>query len=151
MPGGRYRESSGGGIRLMPAGDPRKVAAKNCCDIEYRYEISLKDKKLYVRCLSVSWYERGEGDKWVELAAPKEKELFSGTFDAFSAWVDEEEAKERRELAEEKGFSVVPSGDKFVWNRPNPNGTTGHYTSPDKYDSEVAAWDAAYEQARNMR
>src|SRR6266702_4289456 len=41
-PGGIYHQGNGGGVRLMPQGNPAKVAEKNCSDIEYRYEVSCK-------------------------------------------------------------------------------------------------------------
>jgi hypothetical protein len=37
-----------GGIRMMPQGDPDEVSSKHCSDIEYRYEISMRNEKLYV-------------------------------------------------------------------------------------------------------
>lgn len=43
--GGRPYCENGGGVRLMPQGDPFEVASKNCGDIEYRYEISMKANK----------------------------------------------------------------------------------------------------------
>lgn len=39
-PGGEYNKYAGGGVRLMPQGNPKTVACQNCADIEYRYEIS---------------------------------------------------------------------------------------------------------------
>jgi hypothetical protein len=37
-----YNRMSGGGVRFMPAGNPMDVAAKECSDVEYRYEIYQK-------------------------------------------------------------------------------------------------------------
>jgi hypothetical protein len=37
-----YNRFAGGGVLLMPSGDPLNVAAKYCCDIRYRYEIYQK-------------------------------------------------------------------------------------------------------------
>lgn len=64
--------TSGGGVRLMPGGDPAKVADKHCGDIEYRYEISLKGTDLHVKAM------RASGEV-----------LFTGTFAAFAAWAPE--------------------------------------------------------------
>jgi hypothetical protein len=61
-PGGDYRWCTGGGVRLMPQGDPRSVATTNCSDIEYRYEIFLDSKnELRVRAYTVNaWQEYSE-------------------------------------------------------------------------------------------
>ncbi len=40
-PNGRYRQTTGGGARMMPQGEPVIVAQAHCSDIEYRYEIAL--------------------------------------------------------------------------------------------------------------
>jgi hypothetical protein len=40
-PKGQYHTSKGGGVRLMPQGNPGEVACKNCSDIAYRYEIKM--------------------------------------------------------------------------------------------------------------
>jgi hypothetical protein len=50
-PAGKYRQTTGGGARMMPQGEPSTVAARHCGDIEYRYEISQsKNGKLNVKC-----------------------------------------------------------------------------------------------------
>lgn len=79
-PTGKYRWINGGGVRLMPQGDPKKVAQENCSDIEYRYELFMKKNTLHIRCFSVS--------AWTEYS---EKRLFSGTFEAFEKWVAKKE------------------------------------------------------------
>lgn len=66
-----------GGLRLMPSGD-WKVAALNCADIEYRYEITCPGEGLCVKLSAVS-YE----DEWTETV------LFDGTFVAFKARASE--------------------------------------------------------------
>jgi hypothetical protein len=38
---------TGGNARFMPQGKPLAVAAKHCCDIEYRYEIRANGVKAY--------------------------------------------------------------------------------------------------------
>ena len=73
LPGGRYRKFTGGGVRLMPQGNPRTVAVHNCPDIEYRYEISFKGNKLLIKALRGSWYNH----------EVKESALFKGTFEKF--------------------------------------------------------------------
>jgi hypothetical protein len=58
LPGGQYSGfSSGGGVRLMPQGDPIEVATKNCSDIEYRYVVYKKGDKLRVIAFrtSIPW------------------------------------------------------------------------------------------------
>ncbi len=58
-PKGKYRGFNGGGVRLMPQGDPTKVAQEHCSDIEYRYEISqftIKPHKLRVQCFEGKWW-----------------------------------------------------------------------------------------------
>jgi hypothetical protein len=57
-PGGSYRWCVGGDVRLMPQGDPQKVATTNCSDIEYRYEVFLgNENELRVRAYVVSAWE----------------------------------------------------------------------------------------------
>jgi hypothetical protein len=67
--------SNGGGCRLMPSGNPTKVAGKNCSDIAYRYEISMVNETLTIKAFEGSWWEE-----------PKETCIFSGTFDDFYNW-----------------------------------------------------------------
>lgn len=38
-PGGKNSEWNGGGVRMMPQGDPMEVACANCRDIAFHYEI----------------------------------------------------------------------------------------------------------------
>ena len=79
-PGGRYRAYSGGGVRLMPQGDPCIVASENCSDIEYRYEIYQSiDNDLCIRAYSVSAWEEYEEellcDCLLSVFATRAKEL----------------------------------------------------------------------------
>ncbi len=73
-PGGKYRGFTGGGVRFMPQGEPAWVATKSCCDIEYRYEISMapNGKKLIIRAFAGSWWDE-----------PKERVIFYGPFEDF--------------------------------------------------------------------
>lgn len=66
---GEHVESyQGGGVRLMPCGKWQDVAPR---DIEYRYEISLKDGELHIRAFEAGFsYPE---DK------PRESEIFAGT------------------------------------------------------------------------
>jgi hypothetical protein len=43
-----------GGVRLMPSGDPLKVAHKKCADIEYRYQFSVIEGRPIVRAFEVN-------------------------------------------------------------------------------------------------
>lgn len=47
----------GGNARFMPQGDPRKVAAKNCADIQYRYFIAAHDSGILKGKVTVEAYE----------------------------------------------------------------------------------------------
>lgn len=79
-PKGAYRASSGGGVRLMPQGKPDKVAAKNCSDIEYRYEIYQgNDNELRIRAYTVR---------------NKEELLTDCKFSEFANWAKSWEAQE---------------------------------------------------------
>jgi hypothetical protein len=49
-----YPHMRGGGTRVLPSGDPKLIAPKYCSDIEYRYEITAKGGKLYVKAYSVN-------------------------------------------------------------------------------------------------
>lgn len=69
-PGGEYNSMAGGGVRLMPQGDPMQVAQKECGDIEYRYEIEQRPKlkakrerlvtevgkELWIKAFSGNWW-----------------------------------------------------------------------------------------------
>jgi hypothetical protein len=82
----------GGGVRLMPAGDPTAVALANCSDIEYRYEITvgtplpkaiegIARKKpvapeLLIRAFKGNWWD----------SKAEENEIFNGTFTRFHLW-----------------------------------------------------------------
>lgn len=74
FPGGTYRSLVGGGVRLMPQGEPALVATNNCADIEYRYEIMMGTggKKLIIKALAGSWYD-----------TVKERVIFYGPFEDF--------------------------------------------------------------------
>lgn len=61
---------SGGGVRLMPLGDPNTVAMDNCSDIEWRYEIYSHNGVLFVKVFNLDL-------------------TFEGTFDAFYKWAME--------------------------------------------------------------
>lgn len=75
-PGSNSRQWSGGGVRLMPPGDPTKVACTNCSDIQYRYEIFMRDDALQIRAISGNWWDQ----------KPKEDVIFTGSFDDFYTW-----------------------------------------------------------------
>src|SRR5215475_1386730 len=63
-PNGKYRAYSGGNARLMPQGDPLTVAAQNCADIQYRYEIYQgNNQKLRVRAYSVDAWEKSKASE----------------------------------------------------------------------------------------
>ncbi len=76
--------SHGGGVRFMPQGDPRMVAVARCCDIEYRYEVTVRVK---VKDLYITAYEVSAWDEY------SEKKIFSGPLKKFTAWAKEEENK----------------------------------------------------------
>lgn len=61
-PGGNYRNFSGGGVRLMPSGEPIQVAVENCGDIQYRYEIEQRTVKgkpeLWITAFAGNWWEK---------------------------------------------------------------------------------------------
>ena len=66
----------GGGVRMMPQGKPLQVAAKNCGDIQYRYEIFQgNDGALRVRAYGVDAWEN-----------PTEKLLTDCALEDFTAW-----------------------------------------------------------------
>jgi hypothetical protein len=44
LPDPKYPTSQGGGVRLMPQGDPKEVAGKYCSDIQYRYVVEQEAK-----------------------------------------------------------------------------------------------------------
>lgn len=73
----------GGGVRLLHSGDWKTVAPG---DIEYRYEISLKNSNLIIKACAVR--ETGN-DTW------EEEVLFNGTLSKFDSWNEKEEAKAR--------------------------------------------------------
>jgi hypothetical protein len=91
-PGGTYHGNRGGGVRLMPSGDPTQVACKECNDIEYRYEIFMgtplpkiieaRARKqevkpnLIVKAFSGNWWDGKE----------EEKLIYSGSFNKFYTW-----------------------------------------------------------------
>ena len=83
---GDRRASSGGGVRLMPDGDPLTVASKECCDIDYRYEISFND---VTNSLDVKAFKIGNhfDDKGLT-----DRCIFDGTFTDFGAWASRDEA-----------------------------------------------------------
>lgn len=82
---------NGGGVRLMPAGNPTEIASTKCSDIAYRYEISFgtqlpehikrRAKKLdpaptlLIKAFDGSWWDE-----------PKENEIFNGKFEDFYKW-----------------------------------------------------------------
>jgi len=61
-PGGVYNAWSGGGVRLMPQGDPATVATEQCGDIEYRYEVYEKKVRgkpeLWIKAFNGSWWHK---------------------------------------------------------------------------------------------
>jgi len=65
IPGGQYARYRGGGVRLMPQGEPKRVAAEHCSDIEYRYEVFQgNDEALRVRAYTVDyWPDPTKGSK----------------------------------------------------------------------------------------
>ena len=69
------RQYTGGGVRLMPQGEPPLIAANECCDIQYRYEISMapNGKKLIIKAIVGSW--------WDDPA--QERVIFYGLFEDF--------------------------------------------------------------------
>jgi hypothetical protein len=72
----------GGGVRMMPQGNPFKVAHKNCADIEYRYEIFAGNaKELRIRAYAVNMW----GD------TPTEELLTDCPFVNFVNWADAKE------------------------------------------------------------
>jgi hypothetical protein len=85
-PNGQYKKfgGNGGGVRLMPQGDPCAIAQKNCSDIQYRYEIRMKRNKLHVKCFSGSW--------WGDMPDHPQHETveFDGKFDDFYNWAMKE-------------------------------------------------------------
>jgi len=64
-PKGRYAGMNGGNIRLMPQGDPLRVAETNCADIQYRYDVYMgNDQELRVSTWNVNCaYNEGETTK----------------------------------------------------------------------------------------
>ena len=70
-----YRQWQGGGVRLMPQGDPVEVAERNCSDIDYRYEIWFEDNNLQIKC-----FEFGNNTP-----------IYSGPFNEFVTWAHERE------------------------------------------------------------
>jgi len=76
------KPSNGGGVRLMPQGDPLEVAQKHCADIEYRYEI-------YLRCdiKSVGTHAAVYGDPIG---------LYVRAYDVNIAWRDEDVTTEKK-------------------------------------------------------
>lgn len=92
MPGGIYSSYNGGGVRMMPQGNPLKVALKNCSDIEYRYEISQGNKitsgynGLRIRAYAVSAWD----------APGSETLLVDCPLSLFAAWAKkDQEAREQ--------------------------------------------------------
>ena len=88
-PGGVFFEHRGGGVRLMPAGDPAKVATKHCSDIEWRYEISFGPVAVGGDGLRVAAIE---GSWWDGKAI--QKRVFFGSLSEFEGWVHRGEGKE---------------------------------------------------------
>ena len=90
-PQGHYSKYAGGGVRLMPAGNPTEVASTKCSGIEYRYEISfgtqlpehIKRRAKKLAPAPVLLIKAFEGSWWDE---PKEYEIFNGPFDDFYKW-----------------------------------------------------------------
>jgi hypothetical protein len=78
----RFADSNGGGVRMMPQGEPLAVAVKHCGDIEYRYEIFTgNNNELRIRAYSV--------DAW---DAPGAETLLTDCLlTEFSAWAEKEE------------------------------------------------------------
>lgn len=56
------RGFQGGGVRLMPQGDPSEIIKTHCSDVEYRYNIrQSKNGSLYVEAFEVAaWEEYSE-------------------------------------------------------------------------------------------
>ena len=59
-----YNQYAGGGVRLMPCGNPLDVAAKNCPDIAYRYEIFQKHSSGRSKHLPVLMVKAYAVDVW---------------------------------------------------------------------------------------
>lgn len=57
LPNEKYGSCRGGGVRLMPQGDPSEVWKLNCSDIEYRYEImmGIGNSKLIIKAIRIDW------------------------------------------------------------------------------------------------
>ena len=95
-PKGTYRQYHGGGVRLMPQGDPALVARKHCCGIEYRYEIKMavalptaiensakkqpNEPMLWIKAITGDWW-----DKAIE------EVIFNGPFTDFVEWTEKKE------------------------------------------------------------
>ena len=84
-PTAQGRQWSGGGVRLMPQGNPTQVACKHCSDIEYRYELTMIGDVLNIRAFKGNWWD----DKHAPIG---EDEIFIGPFDQFVAWAMAKEA-----------------------------------------------------------
>jgi len=77
---GEYK-TQGGGVRMMPQGPALKVAAKNCSDIEFRYEIFVgKVNELRVRAYAVNAWDK-----------PTETLLTDCPMSEFAAWAESHE------------------------------------------------------------
>lgn len=76
------RWGRGGGVRLMPQGKPLEVAAVNCGDIEFRYEIMVPpgNKDLHIKAYAI-----------VDVDG-KETLVFEGALADFTAWSAKEKA-----------------------------------------------------------
>lgn len=92
-PKSKNRSWTGGGVRLMPQGNPTEVAKANCCDIEYRYEIKMavalptaiensakrkgNEPVLWIKAISGSWWGS---------SPTTEEVIFEDPFDDFYKW-----------------------------------------------------------------
>lgn len=60
---GTKLETKRGSVRVMPTGEPDKIAKRNCSDIEYRYEISTRNGALHVVARKVHYPWSAESAK----------------------------------------------------------------------------------------
>ena len=89
-PKGTSPNALGGGVRLLPQGNPTEIAHQHCNDIAYRYEIRMGTpmpghieararKKLSTPVLLIKQFD----GSWWQNKDAYEKEIFSGPFTDF--------------------------------------------------------------------